>query len=177
MENVENMSLGEIIKHYRLLRGIPQETLSLLVGYKSRNAIYNIEHGRSGMPTEKLIKVADILGIDNELLLSALKDNSTKQLVKENKTDLTIDVSFLNDKPRVQRELTDRINVLIDLYKSDDHCDGVLFYDLRDFSSKDRKLIKNIVGNLISEFEESRSPSKKSKLKEAVYSSNNNKNN
>ena len=98
-------------------------------------------------------------------------------MVKENKTDLTIDVSFLNDKPRVQRELTDRINVLIDLYKSDDHCDGVLFYDLRDFSSKDRKLIKNIVGNLISEFEESRSPSKKSKLKEAVYSSNNNKNN
>lgn len=54
--------IGENIQRLRKLRGLTQEELAKLMGYKSKSTINKIELGVNDIPQRKIEKFADVLG-------------------------------------------------------------------------------------------------------------------
>ncbi len=66
------MTTGERIKRYRIEKGLTQDKLAKLVGYKSRSSINRIEHDKQELSQMKIVDFAialnvlpqDLLGIE-----------------------------------------------------------------------------------------------------------------
>jgi transcriptional regulator with XRE-family HTH domain len=54
---------GKNLKKLRTEKGLSQEELARALGFKNRSSINKIEIGRSNIPTDKIKKTAEVLGI------------------------------------------------------------------------------------------------------------------
>lgn len=54
---------GKNLKRLRIERGLSQDELAHALGFKNRSSINKIEIGRSNIPTDKIKKTAEILGV------------------------------------------------------------------------------------------------------------------
>ena len=59
-----NKSVGKRIKFYRLMNHLSQKNLADGSGYKSFQAIDFIEHGKRGVPIDKLMLIAKEMRLD-----------------------------------------------------------------------------------------------------------------
>lgn len=57
------MKLYENIKKFRLERGLSQDELAILVGYKNRSSIAQIERGDVDLPQNKIVKFAEVFDV------------------------------------------------------------------------------------------------------------------
>lgn len=91
------MTIGERIAKYREERGLSQEELAHLLGYKSRSTINKIETGKRDVPRKMIAQLSivlnvsplDILG-ENEKSLSLSKREALSNML-ENMTEKEID--------------------------------------------------------------------------------------
>lgn len=61
--------VGGNVRAFRLEKGLTQEALALEAGI-SRNVLIELEHGRSGLLFERLIDLAEVLGVEPGTLFS-----------------------------------------------------------------------------------------------------------
>lgn len=54
---------GKNLKRLRTEKGLSQEELARALGFKNRSSINKIEIGRSNIPTDKIKKTAEVLGV------------------------------------------------------------------------------------------------------------------
>lgn len=54
---------GENLKRLRIAKGMSQEELAKALGYTNRSSINKIEIGRSNIPTDKIARTAEVLGV------------------------------------------------------------------------------------------------------------------
>lgn len=54
---------GENLRRIRTARGMSQEELAKALGYTNRSSINKIEIGRSNIPTDKIKRAAEVLGV------------------------------------------------------------------------------------------------------------------
>lgn len=54
---------GENLRRIRQSKGMSQEELAKALGYTNRSSINKIEIGRSNIPTDKIAKMAEVLGV------------------------------------------------------------------------------------------------------------------
>lgn len=80
---------GENLKRLRIARGLSQEELAKALGYTNRSSINKIEVGRSCLPTSKLKRAAEVLGV------------SPLELFQEQPLDIRYDtyIGRYSDKP------------------------------------------------------------------------------
>ena len=143
-----NKTIGERIRYYRILRGMSQDTLSRLLGYHSRSAIYNIENGLSGLPSEKVITLAEILEVYPEELLGPSSQRSSgnfRTVVHSNDP-----VSVNDDHVKQQESLNKFYTPSVALKNQCEIHDGILFFDLRNYSVEDRQKIKKVFKSVLS---------------------------
>ena len=69
------MTVGELIAKYRLERGLSQEELANLLGYKSRATINKIEKGQREVPRKMIAQLSVILDVSP---LDLLGENNNK---------------------------------------------------------------------------------------------------
>lgn len=74
------MTVGEKIKEARLKKGLTQQELADLLGYKSRSSINKIEVGGRDIPRSQIVQIAKLLasppptswaGLTNPFLLTS----------------------------------------------------------------------------------------------------------
>jgi transcriptional regulator with XRE-family HTH domain len=70
------------IKEYRISKGYTQQELSDLAGLKKRTYI-NYENGDSDIPVSKLQKIAEVLDVSIQLLLSTSKNEGVNDPVQD----------------------------------------------------------------------------------------------
>lgn len=63
------MTTGQKIKHFRELKGMTQEELARACGFKGRSSINRIEKDHGGVPSKKIVMIANILEVSPEYLL------------------------------------------------------------------------------------------------------------
>jgi transcriptional regulator with XRE-family HTH domain len=61
--DISNIVIGCQIKQKRLEQFMSQEELAKALGYTNRSSINKIEIGRSNIPTDKIAKMAEVLGV------------------------------------------------------------------------------------------------------------------
>lgn len=71
------MGLYENIKYYREHRGLSQEALAEMVGYKDRSSIAKIESGQVDLSQSKIAAFAKALGVTPGKLMGISEDHST----------------------------------------------------------------------------------------------------
>lgn len=71
------MEIGERIAKYRIEKGLSQDELAHLLGYKSRSTIYNIESGKRDVPRKMIAKLSIILNVSPIDLLQDNKESSS----------------------------------------------------------------------------------------------------
>lgn len=54
---------GQNLRRLRLARGMSQEELAKALGYTNRSSINKIEIGRSSIPSDKIARTAEVLGV------------------------------------------------------------------------------------------------------------------
>lgn len=62
MWNRTRQSVGGRIREIRIERGMTQEALALASGV-TRNVLIDVEHGRRGLLYERLVDIAEALGV------------------------------------------------------------------------------------------------------------------
>ena len=84
------MTIGEIIKQERKRKGLSQQKLAEMLGYRDKSTISKIESSRD-VPKDMLIPLSKILDVNPIYLIGKINDGSVKQdeslelLVKINK--------------------------------------------------------------------------------------------
>lgn len=114
----QKKAFGKKVAELRIKKGLTQEQLASKLDYKSRNAIYNIENGRSGMPFQKIRFLADYFKVDIDYLL----DNSNPAIEDYNDNNINnpiVDVSLNCDNlnPAEIEELCEYIRSFAKEYK------------------------------------------------------------
>lgn len=56
--------VGKTLRRFRIMRGLTQDQLSTLMGFKSHSALANIEAGRKPLTGINLARAAEALGIE-----------------------------------------------------------------------------------------------------------------
>ncbi len=64
--------LAEVVKEYRIKKGVSQVVLAKHLGYGNPQYVSNWERGNCQVPMEKLKKIATFLKIKNEIILGAV---------------------------------------------------------------------------------------------------------
>lgn len=64
--------IGKRIRYFRKKRKLTQEYLRKHLGYTSKGTMSHIEHGKMGMRTDRLFKLASLLDVEPSLLTTAL---------------------------------------------------------------------------------------------------------
>lgn len=72
---------GQNLRRLREARGMSQEELAKALGYTNRSSINKIEIGRSSIPTEKIQRTAQVLGVSPLELFKT--DDDIKALIDE----------------------------------------------------------------------------------------------
>lgn len=98
--------LGEKIKKFRKSLGMTQQELALKVGYSGKTSISEIEKGKNDVPTEKLSKIAQALGVN---ISDLLEDNKPKV----HDDPYFIDTSFLNSEEQKELDTLLSMNTLM----------------------------------------------------------------
>lgn len=88
------MTIGERIAKYRQEKGLSQEELAHLLGYKSRSTIYKIEVGQREAPRKMIAQLSIILNVspldilgENEKSPSPINKREALSNMIENMTD------------------------------------------------------------------------------------------
>lgn len=88
------MTIGERIAKYRQEKGLSQEELAHLLGYKSRSTIYKIEVGQREVPRKMIAQLSIILNVspldilgENEKSPSFINKREALSNMIENMTD------------------------------------------------------------------------------------------
>ena len=88
------MTIGERIAKYRQEKGLSQEELAHLLGYKSRSTIYKIEVGQREVPRKMIAQLSIILNVspldilgENEKSPSPISKREALSNMIENMTD------------------------------------------------------------------------------------------
>ena len=71
------MNIGELIAKYRKEKGLSQEELANLLGYKSRTTINKIEKGQRDVPRNMIAQLSIILNVSPLDLLGENEKSST----------------------------------------------------------------------------------------------------
>lgn len=85
---------GENLKRLRIARGMSQEELAKALGYTNRSSINKIEIGRSNIPTDKIARTAEVLGV------------SPLELFDTDETEVDLEIRPDNWLASIQTELT-----------------------------------------------------------------------
>lgn len=85
---------GENLKRLRIARGMSQEELAKALGYTNRSSINKIEIGRSNIPTDKIARTAEVLGV------------SPLELFDTTETEVDLEIRPDNWLTSIQTELT-----------------------------------------------------------------------
>lgn len=93
---------GKNLKRLRTEKGLSQEELAHALGFKNRSSINKIEIGRSNIPTDKIQKTAEVLGISPLALFKA--DDDIEALI--------------NELPVLDEEDLDALHAVTSAYKS-----------------------------------------------------------
>ncbi|WP_288847587.1 helix-turn-helix transcriptional regulator [uncultured Sneathia sp.] len=99
--------LGDKIKKYRKSIGMTQQELAIKVGYNGKTSISEIEKGKNDVPTEKLSKIAQVLGVS----VSDLLEDNKKKAYNE---PYHVDTSFLSSEE--QQELKSLLDMNIIMF-------------------------------------------------------------
>ena len=146
-------TFGSRVKYYREIAGISQERLSEMMGYKSKNAVWNIEKDKSNLPAKKLLILADILGVSPDVLLGGKTIEEKKQEDDERKHFThTIDLTTISDDYEERENIWHNIQCMMNAIATNGKNADYIFYDLTDYSLEQRKLIKGIIDSTISNF-------------------------
>lgn len=98
--------LGDKIKKYRKSIGMTQQELAIKVGYNGKTSISEIEKGKNDVPTEKLSKIAQVLGVS----VSDLLEDNKKKAYNE---PYHVDTSFLSSEEQQElKSLLDMNNIM-----------------------------------------------------------------
>ena len=73
---------GKNLKRLRIEKGLSQEELAHALGFKNRSSINKIEIGRSNIPTDKIQKTAEVLGV-SPLVLFQTDGEEIKAMIDE----------------------------------------------------------------------------------------------
>ena len=73
---------GKNLKRLRTEKGLSQEELAHALGFKNRSSINKIEIGRSNIPTDKIQKTAEVLGV-SPLVLFQIDGEEIKGMIDE----------------------------------------------------------------------------------------------
>ena len=92
---------GRNLKNLRLARGLSQEELSKALGYTNRSSINKIELGKNDLPRSKIVRAAQILGVNPLDLFQ--EETSAPDLSVQNGN---INALFEKLSPGGQEELT-----------------------------------------------------------------------
>lgn len=92
------MNIGELIAKYRKEKGLSQEELANLLGYKSRTTINKIEKGQRDVPRNMIAQLSIILNVspldllgENEKSSTPLNKREALSNMLENMTEKEID--------------------------------------------------------------------------------------
>lgn len=61
--------VGEMIRFYRLRKGMSQEELAIAIGHTGKSSISKIERGENDVNSATMKKIADALGVDPVIFL------------------------------------------------------------------------------------------------------------
>ena len=87
------MTVGELIAKFRQEKGLSQDELAHLLGYKSRTTIYKIEKGQREVPRKMIAQLSVVLNV-SPLDLLGENDNNNSAPVEVDKSAL---VDMLNN--------------------------------------------------------------------------------
>lgn len=74
------MNLGKL-KELRKAKGLTQEQMAKLLGYKDKSGYCQLENGNIKMTLEKAIKISKILGVDiKEIFFETHVENSSTKI-------------------------------------------------------------------------------------------------
>ena len=76
---------GENLRKIRISKGMSQEELAKALGYTNRSSINKIEIGRSNIPTDKIARTAEVLGVSPLELFNI--DDDVKQEIEDVASD------------------------------------------------------------------------------------------
>lgn len=125
------MTVGEKIKEARQLKGLTQQELADLLGYKSRSSINKIEVGERDIPRSQIVVIARALGVTPAYLMGWEDEKAAPKTepISDKKLELTenekaiVDI-FKNLTETQQGELIGRAKAMAemneDLYKQED---------------------------------------------------------
>lgn len=89
------MTIGEKIARFREEKGLSQEELAHLLGYKSRSTIYKIEAGQREVPRKMIAQLSVILNINP---LDLLEDNEKSPSPTNKREALSEMLKNMSDK-------------------------------------------------------------------------------
>ena len=76
------MTIGERIAKYRQEKGLSQEELAHLLGYKSRSTIYKIEVGQREVPRKMIAQLSIILNVSNSFIFRPYRFFKSRNKIK-----------------------------------------------------------------------------------------------
>jgi repressor LexA len=82
------MTIGELIARYREEKGLSQEELAHMLGYKSRSTIHKIESGQREVPRKMIAQLSIALNVSPLDLLGENKNSSSPKNKREALADL-----------------------------------------------------------------------------------------
>lgn len=103
------MTIGDRVKELRTKKGLTQQDLAELLGYKTKSSVAHIEKGRD-IPRAMVVKLANILDTTPAYLMGWTDENSTST-----ENDRSAVIKRINDLPDDQFEkLADRLEGYLD---------------------------------------------------------------
>lgn len=94
-------NIGVRIKLARKAAGMTQDDLAYAAGYKNKSSITKIEAGATDLPTDKLNKLAEILGVSPIFLTTGLQPSNDPPM-RSWADDLVYAASKLSKQHRIQ---------------------------------------------------------------------------
>lgn len=103
------MTIGDRVKELRTKKGLTQQDLAELLGYKTKSSVAHIEKGRD-IPRAMVVKLANILDTTPAYLMGWTDEKSTST-----ENDRSAVIKRINDLPDDQFEkLADRLEGYLD---------------------------------------------------------------
>ena len=88
-----NETIGKLIHHYRIRKGLTQSDLARLLGHESPQFVSNLERGRAGVPIETLGMLCALINLPEkstvQLMLSTYERELNKQILRGKNRILT----------------------------------------------------------------------------------------
>lgn len=104
------MKIGEKIKQRRMELGLSQRELAARINYKDHSTIAKIENGKVDLPQSKIVKFAEVLGVEVAYLMGWEEVQKNNDAIADIVVKLRTDDEFLSlvsallplDKEKIQ---------------------------------------------------------------------------